>query len=329
MLLLVNVNKDLRKETIMRSFRVILILMIVILLPQTAFAWNIHGEMTRFVLDSLPWINRYDNITITEYSYKDSSPYNPNYKIPYLDGNIGDKTSAKKILSLYADEPDWNMDEGLFLNSAQTLTGGSQGWRHQYFILFGGLLKVGEAPDRALHFYNMAVVAFKVKDLYWGFRFLARSLHYLQDLTMPFHSNPGPTMLLLSNLFDINGVTAMVSNHHFALEDYQEYQIKKRNLLYIKALRNAEPIKINNVWDSAVEAANKSKNYSETLWGLQSKIFGDTLNSKSRVKIQPDKIKSDSLKNEYDKIIVSLLMDFSAITKGFLYYARELFKGIN
>lgn len=312
----------------MKVFRVIFIVA-VMLFPQTVFAWSVHGEMTKFVLDSLPWINRYDNITITEYSYKDNSLYNPNYKIPYLDGSIGGKTSAKKILSIYADEPDWGMDEGLSLNSAQTLTGGSHGWRHQYFILLGGLLRLGEAPDRVVHFYNMAVVAFKIKDLYWGFRFLARALHYLQDLTMPFHSNPGPTMLLLKNLFDINGVSTMVSNHHFALEDYQEYQIKKKNLLYIKALRSADPIKINDVWNSAFEAANRSKNYSEILWDLQSKIFGDMLNSKSRVKIQPERVTPGELKNEYDKIIIGLLIDFSAITKGFLNYARELFKSIN
>lgn len=314
----------------MKTIRTILITMLIILLsPQTLFAWSLHGEMTKIILDSLPWINRYNNITITEYSYRDNSPYNPNYKIQYLDGNIGDKTSAKKILSIYADEPDWGMDEGLSLNSAQTLTGGSQGWRHQYFILFGGLFKLGEAPDRALHFYNMATVAFKVKDFYWGFRFLARALHYLQDLTMPFHTNPGPTMSLLSNLFDLNGVTSMVSNHHFALEDYQGYQIKKKNLLYVKALRSANPIKVNNVWDTAFEMANKSKNYSETLWSLQSKVFGDTINSKTRITIRPEKVPSGALKNEYDKIIIGLLIDLSAVTKGFLIYARELFKSIN
>ncbi|MGC8971821.1 MAG: hypothetical protein ACP5K2_06435 [bacterium] len=313
----------------MKLHRIIIIFLFIFLLPQNLFAWNIHGEMTRIVLDSLPWINRYKDITITEYNYNDNSIYNQNYKIPYLEGAVGDKTIAKTILSIYTDEPDWGMDEGLSLNSLQALTGGSHGWRHQYFLLFGGFLRLGEAPARAAHFYNMAAIAFKKNDLYWGFRFLARALHYLQDLTMPFHSNPGPVFTLLRNILDIGGITNMVSNHHYALEDYQEYQIKKRNLLYIKALRNARPIKVNDVWSSGFYLANKSKDYSETLWNLQTNLYGDDINSKTRFKINPEKVLSGELKNDYDKIIIGCLMDFSGITKGFLEYARELFKSSN
>ncbi|MBC7319583.1 hypothetical protein H5T89_02960 [bacterium] len=312
----------------MRSCKIIIIFLFIslLLLPQYLFAWNIHGEMTRIVLDSLPWINRYRDITITQYSYNDDSIYNPNYKISYIEGKIGEKTDAKTILSLYVDEPDWGMDDGLSLNSAQVLTGGSQGWRHQYFLLFGGFLRLGEAPNRALHFYNMARLAFEKNDPYWGFRFLARSLHYLQDLTMPLHASPGPVFTLLRNIGDISGVTNMVSNHHYALEDYQEYQIKKRNLLYIKALRNAEPLKVDDVWTTGFYLANKSKDYSEKLWDLQSKIYGEAINGKTRYKINPNKISSGELKNEYDKIIIGCLIDFSAVTKGFLNYARALFR---
>lgn len=49
----------------MRLYKVIIIFLFIFLLPQNLFAWNIHGEMTRIVLDSLPWINRYKGITIT------------------------------------------------------------------------------------------------------------------------------------------------------------------------------------------------------------------------------------------------------------------------
>lgn len=315
----------------MKNYKIIIILLFIfsLLLPQQLLAWSIHGEMTKIVLDSLPWINRYKDITITQYSYNDNSLYNPKYKIPYLEGDIGEKIDARTILSLYVDEPDWGMDEGLSLNSAQVLTGGSQGWRHQYFLLFGGFIKLGEAPSRATHFYNMARLAFEKHDPYWGFRFLARSLHYLQDLTMPFHANPGPVLILLRNLTDMGGVTNMVSNHHYGLEDYQEYQIKKRNLLYIKALRNAESLKVDDVWATGFYLANKSKDYSEKLWDLQTKIYGEAINGRTRYKINPEKVVSGGLKNEYDKIIIGCLMDFSAVTKGFLNYARALFRSSN
>ncbi len=307
----------------------ILLLLGIFLFPTLASAWSVHGEMTKIVLDTLPWLNKYKDILITQYSYRDSSPYNSNYKIPYLEGKVEDKTDAKTILSTYADEPDWGMDEGLSLNSMQSLTGGSHGWRHQYYILLGGILKLGEAPDRAVHFYNMAIEAFKNGDPYWGFRFLARALHYLQDLTNPFHANPGPTITLLSNIWDINGVTVLAMNHHFALEDYQEYQIKKRNQLYFRALRSASPIKIDDLWNSAVDLANRSKDYSEILWNIQGKIYGNKIDQKSPFKIDPSKVLPGELKNDYDKIIIGALMDFSGITKGFLEYAKGIIKGSN
>jgi hypothetical protein len=50
------------------------------------------------------------------------------------------------------------------------------------------------------------------------------------------------------------------------------------------------------------------------------------INGKVRFKINPEKIPSGELKNEYDKIIIGCLMDFSGVTKGFLEYAREIFR---
>ena len=42
-------------------------------------------------------------------------------------------TSAAAILTNYADEPDWKMDQDLNLSPLQVLTGGSQGRRHKYY----------------------------------------------------------------------------------------------------------------------------------------------------------------------------------------------------
>jgi len=84
----------------------------------------------------LAW--KYNNITITEYHYSDidTEPYNPDFKILYKEGYIGEQTSALEILSIYADEPDWDMDTNLKLSSFQKIIGGSSGWRHQYYITF-------------------------------------------------------------------------------------------------------------------------------------------------------------------------------------------------
>jgi hypothetical protein len=103
-----------------------------------AYAWNSHGLTLSYCIDDVSWLSQYNDITITEYSYSDADtePYNPDFKIQYLDGKIGEKTTATKILITYADEPDRDMDTNLNLSKFQMLTGGSQGFRHQYYQLF-------------------------------------------------------------------------------------------------------------------------------------------------------------------------------------------------
>jgi hypothetical protein len=130
-------------------------------------AWNSHGACTKLIISDQGWLKAYDAITVTRWTYEDldTAAIGPNFVLQYIEGKPGTVTSAAAILTNYADEPDWKMDQDLNLSPFQVLTGGSQGWRHQYYGL--GWLRFGVAPSRAQYFFDLAGKAREKGDLYW------------------------------------------------------------------------------------------------------------------------------------------------------------------
>ncbi|MGB6606731.1 MAG: hypothetical protein WBF28_02850, partial [Atribacterota bacterium] len=171
------------------SIFILLILSVLIFSSINVFSWNSHFFYTELAIKNNNWINNFSEIEITPYTYEDidQDEYNPEFVTKYVEGEIGEKTKASDILINYSDEPDWDLDTNLELNKLQALTGGSQGYRHMYFSVFAGLLKAGDAPKRANHFFEMSKIAFGKGDNYWGFRFAARAIHYLEDVSQPYH----------------------------------------------------------------------------------------------------------------------------------------------
>lgn len=117
--------------------------------------------------------------------------------LPYSLDEQRQPVSARQILSRYASEPDGGMDKGLDASKHQKIMGGtdpaktsSQGFRHMSFVLG----KLGQAPDRAQLFFDLGAKAIQQGHPYWGFRFVAWGLHYLEDLGTPVHTNILPTL---------------------------------------------------------------------------------------------------------------------------------------
>lgn len=239
-------------------------------LPAPAWAWADHHLLTRELLRDQTWLNDHRKIKVTEYTYseRDPGPYHPDYRPPYIDRLVGSTTTAREILIRYVDEPDWGMDEGLELSPLQSLAGGSKGYRHQKYFFFRAL-RVGEAPKRAAHFYEMARVAFKKKDPYWGFRFLARALHYVEDLGQPYHTNP----LLWRQVWTVKGdfkkLVTLCSNMHFHYEAYVSHQLTKEAATgegkWIAALRDTQPAEVVDAESAAFALADYSQRKSTTL----------------------------------------------------------------
>jgi hypothetical protein len=311
--------------------RFILLVLVITLLPlSSVFGWNSHGLTLSYVVANIDWLKQYKEITIAPYTYKSYEiiPINPDFEVKYLEGKIGEKTDALTILTTYADEPDWGLDENMKLSKFEVLTGGPQGYRHMYYKM--GPFTVGVAPYMIDFWFHMAEVAKGKNDLYWTFRFLARALHYMEDITQPYHGTPGPASVILKNIFSgVSGLTTMCSNHHYALEDYQGYMIKVHNSDFVKVLsEDYMPMKVSDV-KSLVElgklAASLNRPRVRILWPLETKLFGDEINNrKNKFKLDESKIQTfdkDTM-GKYNEALFYSLRYFNGFSRLLLEYAR-------
>jgi hypothetical protein len=133
----------------------------------------------------------------------------------YVETAIGDRMTVLDVLCVYADEPDWGMDQGVFAVERYGLgeppfggkTGkSSQASFHMAFfheipllnLLFPRVRKTF-LDMRSGTFLALARLALDRHMDYWGWRFAAWAVHYLQDLTQPYHANflPFPLWMVL------------------------------------------------------------------------------------------------------------------------------------
>jgi hypothetical protein len=165
------------------------------------------------------------------------------------------------VVATASDEPDHGLDVGLWSDSGSA-AGAAYGFGRQPFgfnpqIEFAsqGPFHVGffheswivykAAPfllktyaEYRIHLYRaLAVHALRSGHPYWGWRFAGWALHYIQDLTQPYHASvlPGvgvPTMLWINTL-DLAGrhagkerAVALVTNRHLALENLQLHRAR-------------------------------------------------------------------------------------------------------
>ncbi len=227
---------------------------------------------TELAIKNNDWVNNFPEIEITPYTYEDidQDEYNPEFVIKYVEGGIGEKVKASDILINYSDEPDWDLDTNLEINKLQALTGGSQGYRHMYFSVFGGLLKAGDAPKRANHFFEMSKIAFGKGDNYWGFRFAARAIHYLEDLSQPYHTYPAPLDVLFKKFFNVKKLTVLVTNAHYGYEDFNGYLFKYKKDEFYSILPEVKTVKMDDIAKAAIKLSKEARkdftlSYRETM----------------------------------------------------------------
>jgi len=247
-------------------------------------SWNSHYFLTELTIMNNQWINDLPEVQVTPYDYKqiDPSEYNPGFVVKYIQEEIGGKTKARDILINYSDEPDWDLDTNLDLNKIQSLTGGSQGYRHMYFSIGGGILQVGEAPQRAEHFWEMAKMAFDKGDDYWGFRFFSRAIHYLEDLSQPYHTYPAPVEILVQKLFNIKKLTVLVTNAHYGYEDFNGYLFNHKREEFLALLPQVSTIKIDSVEEAAIEISRQARKDFDSSFQETLKLF-PVLNNDERL----------------------------------------------
>lgn len=173
----------------------------------------------------------------------------------------GQKLSALSVIASATEEPDLGFDMNLwedspspwgkiygFGNQPFTTTQGynaSQAAFHSAFFYETKLTYltypqiVETYPLIRIHqFSTLAELAFNTGHDYWGWRFLGHGLHYLQDLTQPYHSSftPGETSAYVAGLHFLDSIGMSqqkndqflrISNRHLMLERYQSQLIQK------------------------------------------------------------------------------------------------------
>ena len=221
----------------------------------------------------------------------------------YVRLQAGEMVAPFRVLCTASDEPDYGFDLGLFEDNGTeygakygfgeqpfgnpNLEYSSQapfhmGFFHEARILykFGPFLRKTFIDYRIFLFKALSGFAFENNQPYWGWRFLGWSMHYLGDVSMPYHMRPLPgvstSRMMWINLKAILGsseakdkAVQLVSNRHTVFEEFQLQMLhevfleNKQNHPFIKALRTpvrVVPFSLSYLVDvAAAESAASSK----------------------------------------------------------------------
>jgi len=179
----------------------------------------------------------------------------------FYDVRKGDMVSPVEVVSTAGDEPDFGLDINLFTDNGEQfgkdygfgtqsfgdakLYYGTQapfhiGYYHESGIIFmaAGFLKKTYPRYRVHQYTSLARFAFKTGHPYWGYRFLGWGLHYVGDLTQPYHARVLPTYgtmgMLWINIkamvgFDKAKLDAIdrISKRHTTIENYHRSTLAK------------------------------------------------------------------------------------------------------
>ncbi len=242
-----------------------LFLLIPMILPSEANAWEKHRLLMPPILETLPSKTKAELAERVKPPCKedDLQLYRtlarelellPSHAIPPTSpgGCQGSyKLSGYELLGGNAiDEPDGSFDvelpesydpdqERKWMGGLKGIT--SQGFRHMYFGGWKWLHPIatlqvppgamGKAPERAQAIGERARREIRTGSKLWGIRLLGWSMHYVQDLTQPFHSTqiPNVRMVPWSQLFAhfVPETTRTISNYHWAYEGFVLHELSK------------------------------------------------------------------------------------------------------
>jgi hypothetical protein len=176
----------------------------------------------------------------------------------------GERVYPFDVLVTASDEPDYGFDLGLFEDNNTdygkqygfgvqpfgnpNLEYSSQapfhmGFYHEAGILykFGAFLKQTHLDYRIFLYKALSEFAFRQHQPYWGWRFMGWGMHYMGDVSMPYHMKPLPGVSTLRmmwiNLKSMMGMpkaqknaVQLVSNRHTVLEEFQVQSMRKAYL---------------------------------------------------------------------------------------------------
>ena len=188
------------------------------------------------------------SVTLLSHSFKSTDER-------FVEVKEGQIVQPLKVLASASDEPDYGLDLGLWEDNATefgqhyrmgnqpfgnpVLEFSGQAPFHMSFFheprlayAIAGYLN-RTYPEYRIHLFStLSRYAFQSHHPYWGFRFAGWALHYIQDLTQPYHSTamPGVSFFrtFILGLLDMIGIHSplknriqLLTNEHLALENFQ------------------------------------------------------------------------------------------------------------
>ena len=231
-----------------------------------------------------PWSPAPDPATLLAHSAVDTLPEQPNSKLRFVALKAADNVAPLAVVASASDEPDYGLDINLWSDSPSewgkvygfdalpfgnpTLYFSTQapfhmGFYHEDRVIYlaAPFVKKTLPLLRVQQYSTLATLAFRSGHSYWGWRFSGLALHYVQDLTQPYHASLSPgnasTKLIGINLLAMTGfprlkdeMIVLLSNRHLALEKYQN------QMLY-----NAAQSKVETAIETALRSADKDSSY--------------------------------------------------------------------
>ena len=202
-----------------------------------------------------------------------------------------DARTLHDLLRLGAEDPDHGMDADLpdsaDPNDDRRYMGGtkgpsSQGFRHMYWP--GWNLRrpiatfqypshaLGQAPDRIDLLANEARDRIRKGQTTWGGRILGWTIHYLQDLTQPFHAVEIPSLRMIpwralfvwppTGAVDslLRESSRVVTNYHWAYEGYVRNALLNGDASPFRECfqKSGGSLLVNTPRDLALEITNRS-----------------------------------------------------------------------
>ncbi|MDP2371852.1 hypothetical protein [Rhodoferax sp.] len=168
---------------------------------------------------------------------------------------VGELVAPLQVIASASDEPDYGLDINLWGDSPSDwgkvygfgpLSFGNpavnfatqapfhMGFFHESRVIYlaAPFLKKTFPLWRVHQYTGLAALAWRTGHPYWGWRFAGLAMHYVQDLTQPYHASVAPgdgTLKLIgTNLLAMAGMprqknelVVLLSNRHLALEKYQ------------------------------------------------------------------------------------------------------------
>ncbi|MBC8191734.1 MAG: hypothetical protein ISR87_10550 [Candidatus Marinimicrobia bacterium] len=204
------------------------------------------------------------------------------YNVTFVELKPGERIDPLSVLVSANHEPDLGLDIGLYENNGTEwgeaykmgtqpfgdakLEYGSQAPVHMGLYHEAALINMVAPfikecyPEYRIHLYKtLSELAFSLGHDYWGWRFMGWGLHYLADLTQPYHARAlpgvGTIKMIIMNVMDMTGrsrmkdeAIQMVSNRHMAIELLQRQLLERAYLendmeyLQIKTLASQRTI---------------------------------------------------------------------------------------